>query len=116
MADVKYRWLLSLAAVTAQHDLPQEAVEMKLAAYVDLLDDYPEGCFTRGSLVSAAESFKWFPTFAELAEHLRPIRRDIYERSRKLPAPEKVHVITDEERQRRLSKLEGMTSRLRRMP
>jgi hypothetical protein len=98
--------------------------EIKLAAYVDMLEEYPAGCFTKRTLRQAAETFKFFPSYAELVEFLNPIRSDINERRmaardhRQLEHDDSdnVIVLTPEEIERRMKALDGLKRRLRSMP
>jgi hypothetical protein len=63
-------WIIALGVLTAGNMTRAEA-EMKLRAYVPLLqDNFPAGAFTQDSLHHVASKCKWFPTYAEVVEHL----------------------------------------------
>ena len=64
-------WTIALGILTAGQMTRAEA-EMKLRAYVPLLvDQFPVGAFTQDSLHHVAAQCKWFPSYAEVIEHLR---------------------------------------------
>ncbi len=64
-------WTIALGILTAGQMTRADA-EMKLRAYVPLLqDNFPAGAFTQDSLHHVAAQCKWFPSYAEVIEHLR---------------------------------------------
>ncbi|QCN95864.1 hypothetical protein D3093_11675 [Azospirillum argentinense] len=64
-------WLVALGnAVASSSALAPEDVEVKIAALLGLLDEYPAGVFTRATLKRAAQKFTFFPSFAELSKLL----------------------------------------------
>jgi hypothetical protein len=64
-------WTIALGVLTAGNMTRVEA-EMKLRAYVPLLlENFPPGAFTQDSLHFVASQCKWFPSYAEVIEHLR---------------------------------------------
>ncbi|MFC5353525.1 hypothetical protein [Azospirillum himalayense] len=60
------QWLLDLAPLVAVSISASDAAQ-KLDAYVGMLE-YPAAVYTKASLAKAARRFKFFPTFAELAD------------------------------------------------
>lgn len=82
------QWCQSLGVLTAVSISRPEA-EMKLAAYVPLLQDrFPDGAFTADSLEHVARHcIKGFPTYAELAGYLSDWWRDNRPRPTALPPP-----------------------------
>jgi hypothetical protein len=63
-------WTIALGILTAGQMTRADA-EMKLAAYVPLLqDNFPAAAFTQDSLHHVARQCKWFPSYAEVIEHL----------------------------------------------
>lgn len=72
------RWLIALGnAVAASSALTETDVQAKVGVLIGLLDDYPAGVFTKASLRRAAQRFKFFPAFAELAKLLDEEARDL---------------------------------------
>jgi hypothetical protein len=64
-------WTIALGVLTAGNMTRVEA-EMKLRAYVPLLlENFPPAAFTQDSLHFVASQCKWFPSYAEVIEHLR---------------------------------------------
>ena len=64
-------WTIALGVLTAGNMTRAEA-EIKLRAYVPLLQDqFPAGAFTQNSLHHVASACKWFPSYAEVIDHLR---------------------------------------------
>lgn len=69
--DTVRKWTIALGVLTAGNMTRADA-EMKLRAYVPLLQDqFPAGAFTPASLHHVAAQCKWFPSYAEVIEHLR---------------------------------------------
>ncbi len=62
------KWLAGLGMLAAGKTDAATA-SAKLAAYARFLD-HPAACFTEASLKAAARRFKWFPSFAEIAQFL----------------------------------------------
>jgi hypothetical protein len=62
------RWLTALGTLTATRTDEADATG-KARAYATMLE-YPASAFTKSSLGVAARKFRWFPSFAELCEHL----------------------------------------------
>ena len=65
-------WLGSLGSLVAGQ-MPAAEATQRLRAYVAMLD-HPAFCFTADTLKDAARRFKWFPSFAEIAEFFDGIR------------------------------------------
>ena len=62
------RWISALGTLTASK--PGEADgDAKARAYAAMLE-YPASAFSRASLDAAARKFRWFPSYAEVCEHL----------------------------------------------
>ena len=62
------RWISALGTLTASK--PGEADgSAKAQAYAAMVE-FPASAFTRSSLDAAARKFRWFPSYAELVEHL----------------------------------------------
>lgn len=62
------RWISALGTLTATK--PGEADgDAKARAYAAMLE-YPGSAFSRASLDAAARKFRWFPSYAEVCEHL----------------------------------------------
>ena len=62
------RWISALGTLTATK--PGEADgDAKARAYAAMLE-YPASAFSRASLDAAARKFRWFPSYAEVCEHL----------------------------------------------
>jgi Mg-chelatase subunit ChlI len=62
------RFVTALGTLTATR--PGEADGLaKVRAYAAMLE-FPASAFTRSSLDAAARKFRWFPSYAELVEHL----------------------------------------------
>ena len=62
------RFVTALGTLTATR--PGEADGLaKIRAYAAMLE-FPASAFTRSSLDAAARKFRWFPSYAELVEHL----------------------------------------------
>ena len=62
------RWITALGTLTATK--PGEADgDAKARAYAAMLE-YPASAFSRASLDAAARKFRWFPSYAEVCEHL----------------------------------------------
>lgn len=70
------RWLNSLGILTAGR-ISAEDAELKVGAYASILD-FPSGCYTQHSLKRAAETFKFWPSMAELTELLKDEERRIH--------------------------------------
>jgi hypothetical protein len=62
------KWLASLGVLTAGKVGAADA-RAKITAYAAMLE-HPEMCFTKSSLKTAARTFKWFPSYSEVAEFL----------------------------------------------
>lgn len=63
-------WINRLGAMVASNMSADEArVKAGLMAS-NLAAEFPVGAFTPETLRTAARAFKWFPSYAELAEHL----------------------------------------------
>ena len=62
------RWITALGTLTATR--PEEADALgKARAYAAMLE-FPASAFNRSSLDAAARKFRWFPSYAEVCEHL----------------------------------------------
>jgi hypothetical protein len=62
------RWITALGTLTASK--PGEADgSAKAQAYAAMVE-FPASAFTRASLDAAARKFRWFPSYAEVCEHL----------------------------------------------
>lgn len=80
-------WTIALGVLTSGNMTRGDA-EMKLRAYVPLLQDqFPVGAFTPASLHHVAAQCKWFPSYAEVVEHLRGWWRDHRPAPPALPPP-----------------------------
>lgn len=63
-------WVAKLGAMAAGRMSADEAqVKVELLSS-ELCEEYPVGVFTPETLRAAARAFKWFPSYAELAEQL----------------------------------------------
>lgn len=117
------RWLTALGTLTATK--PDEAdATGKARAYATMLE-YPASAFTKASLAVAARKFRWFPSFAEVCEHLEAETAEtkrVRHQLRRLLAqpveddrpPVRYSELTDDQRaevDRQLAKLRGLTSR-----
>jgi len=94
-------WTIALGILTSGN-MSRADAEMKLRAYVPLLqDNFPLGAFTQDSLHHVASRCKWFPSYAEVVEHLgewwRPRRPPLTALSRPDIPPARPDA-TDEER------------------
>jgi hypothetical protein len=67
-APTMRKWLATLGTLTAGK-VDAEDAATRIDAFVGMLD-YPAQCFTKRTLDAAARRFRWFPSFAELAEFL----------------------------------------------
>lgn len=67
-------WLNALGTLMAGQMTAGDA-KVKIAAYAGLLD-HPSLCYTQQTLAAAGRKFKWWPSFAELAEFLDDIARE----------------------------------------
>jgi len=66
-------WLAQLGVLCAGN-MPAADAKVKIQAYgYDL--EFPALCFTDATRASATRKFTWFPSFAELTEHLEAIAR-----------------------------------------
>lgn len=80
-------WLESLGVLAASGKMAAGDAAMKLGAFSKLLaEEYPAGCFTDATLAKAAKTFKWFPTYAEVAEFCETQAAVLRVRKRKLDA------------------------------
>lgn len=69
--DTVKGWLIALGNVVASSSaLTPEDVEVKVSAFLSLLEDYPAGVFTKATLKRAAQRFTFFPSFGELSKLL----------------------------------------------
>ena len=81
-------WTVALGILTSGNMTRADA-EMKLRAYVPLLqDNFPAAAFTQDSLHHVAAQCKWFPSYAEVIEHLRGWWRDHRPAPLALPPPD----------------------------
>jgi hypothetical protein len=70
VSDVRHQWVTALGVLTSGNMTRAEA-EMKLRAYVPLLqDEFPPAAFCQDSLSAVARQCQWFPSYAEVARHL----------------------------------------------
>ena len=69
------RWIEALGALTAAPQGEDEAAR-KTRAYAAMLE-FPPQAFSRRSLDTAARKFRFFPSYAELAEHLEAETADL---------------------------------------
>ena len=70
------KWLSTLGLLVAGRMATADA-RARLSAFGPLLADYPVRVFTMETLREAARRFKWFPSYAELAELLDEVAREI---------------------------------------
>jgi hypothetical protein len=81
-------WTIALGILTAGN-MSRADAEMKLRAYVPLLqDNFPPAAFTQDSLHHVARQCKWFPSYAEVVEHLGGWWKEHRPPFPALPAPE----------------------------
>lgn len=81
-------WTIALGILTAGNMTRADA-EMKLRAYVPLLqDNFPPAAFTQDSLHHVARQCKWFPSYAEVVEHLGSWWKEHRPPLRALPPPD----------------------------
>lgn len=109
---VRLQWLAQLGILVAGVMSSGDA-KAKAQAYAPALD-YPALCFTTETKIEAARRFKWFPSFAELAEFFDEIckpRREQLQRVRAIGALELAMVAENrkahEERKRALAEYEA---------
>ena len=69
------RWIEALGALTAAPQGEDEAAR-KTRAYAAMLE-FPASAFSRRSLDAAARRFRFFPSYAELTEHLEAETADL---------------------------------------
>lgn len=62
------RWISALGTLTASK--PGEADGDAKARACAAMLEYPSSAFSRASLDAAARKFRWFPSYAEVCEHL----------------------------------------------
>ena len=67
--EIVDRWVAALGTLVAGGNLTVEEARVKGAAYAAMLE-YPSSAFSRASLDAAARKFRWFPSYAEVCEHL----------------------------------------------
>lgn len=79
--DVR-KWLASLGLLCAGSTAAEDA-KAKILAYAGLLE-FPGACYTKDSLRSAAERFKWLPSYAELHAFLSEIAAPLEEMFRRV--------------------------------
>ena len=80
-------WVEALGVLTCDNMTPTEA-EMKTLAYVPMLqDDFPPDAFTQDSLSAVARQCKFFPSYAEVYNHLRAWWRERRPMPIALPPP-----------------------------
>ncbi len=83
-------WLASLGVMCAGQITAADA-KAKIGVYVPNLD-HPASCFTKETLTEAGRKFKWFPSYAEIAEFLdakaRPARTLAFRLRKISEAPE----------------------------
>ena len=108
-AEVVERWLEALGTLVSAASGEAEAARKIRAMSVML--EFPARCFNRASLDAAARRFKFFPSYAELCEHLeaeaselKRLRHDL-RRLRALPIadeapPERYADLPPDQRQR----------------
>ena len=63
------KWLI-LLGVLASVSQSEEEIEARNATLIPFLDRFPDQAFTMGSLEFVARHCRFFPTYAELVEHL----------------------------------------------
>jgi hypothetical protein len=63
------KWLATLGVMCAGQQLTAADAKAKISAYSAHLN-HPASCFTNDTLNEAARKFKWFPSYAEVAEFL----------------------------------------------
>jgi len=63
-------WVVSLGLLTAGRASSAEDVRLKAGAYASLMTEYPAAVLNRDTLRRAADAFKFFPSYAEVAERL----------------------------------------------
>lgn len=67
-AEVVERWLEALGTLVSA--APGEAEAARKIRAMSVMLEFPARCFNRASLDAAARRFKFFPSYAELCEHL----------------------------------------------
>ena len=82
MADAEL-WLASLGSLTISRKDADDA-EAAIRAMAGLLDDVPVAVLTQEVLRKAAKKFKWWPSFAELAEFLDTEKAELERRLKRL--------------------------------
>lgn len=91
VSDVR-QWIAALGVLTAGNMTRAEA-EMKLRAYVPLLQDrFPPAAFTQASLEAVASQCRFFPSYADVAAHLGNWWRENRPLPPALPPPPVVEV------------------------
>jgi hypothetical protein len=86
MANEMRDWLKALGTLTAG-SMPVEEAHAKIAAYSALLASrFPPEAYTGASLEYVGAACKFFPSYAELVEHLGAWWRDNRPREQRLPA------------------------------
>ena len=73
--DVIAAWLLDLETCVATN-LSAQQIGARIAAVIGVLGNLPPCCWTKETLHQAAKKFHFFPTVAELAELLEPVREN----------------------------------------
>lgn len=63
-------WVVSLGLLTAGRASSAEDVKLKAGAYASMMVEYPAAVLNRDTLRRAADAFKFFPSYAEVAERL----------------------------------------------
>lgn len=108
-AEVVERWLEALGTLVSA--APGEAEAARKIRAMSVMLEFPARCFNRASLDAAARRFKFFPSYAELCEHLeaeaselKRLRHDL-RRLRALPIadeapPERYADLPPDQRQR----------------
>lgn len=77
-------WALSLMMLTGGRHAAVDDAKAKATAYAMMLIDYPAAVLTRDTLNGVAKAFRFFPAYAELAEHLDINVRRLQRERRKL--------------------------------
>jgi hypothetical protein len=65
------KWLSQLGMLTAGATLSEADAQTKILSYLTLLmDEFPPAAFNQASLNHVAKACKFFPSYAEVAQHL----------------------------------------------
>lgn len=96
MSTDRLKWLQALGTLTAG-SMPVAEAQAKLGAYIPMLAQrFPDQAFTARSLEDVASKCKFFPSYAEICEHLgawwkenRPVSQRFPQLAAPSPEPKK---------------------------